>query len=538
MKSKAYPLFLSIASALLLSLSWYWNLSILVFFALVPLLFLEEKLSAANNRRLSARVLFGYVYLCFFIWNVLVTWWVVYASFGGACLAFFANSLLMTVVFTIYVSVKNTIKKDWAVWLLIPVWIAWEHVHTLWDLTWTWLTLGNVFAFTPNWVQWYEYTGTSGGTLWILASNLLVFQTIKNNTTLRFFSKPVLKIASIIVLPILLSFTILITSTFKKEDKNNITFPTVVVQPNIDPYHTKFSLSYQQQFIKTLDLVRGKINAETAFLVLPETFVTDDLDEAFIGYSEPVNWFRDSLLHTFPQLQIITGGNTYVFYEREEDVTATARSEIHTGKKYDMFNSAIYLYKQKVEVYHKSKLVPGVERMPFPALLAPLESLAINMGGTMGSLGIQKNRSVFTDSTLASAVAPVVCYESVYADYVSEYVRKGANLIFIITNDGWWEDTPGYIQHLNYARLRAIENRRQIARCANTGISCFIDEFGAVSEATGWWEEAVIEKNLKPNNDLTFFSRFGDLIAYISVFISIGLIVLWCKSKIALIKKT
>ncbi|HOZ86260.1 MAG TPA: apolipoprotein N-acyltransferase, partial [Bacteroidia bacterium] len=191
---------------------------------------------------------------------------------------------------------------------------------------------------------------------------------------------------------------------------------------------------------------------------------------------------------------------------------------------FDAFNTGLMLDKQGLQIYHKSKLVPGVERMPFPALFKPLEKFAINMGGTMGSLGMQDERGVFTDESGKTVIAPVICYESVYGDYLTEYIRKKANLIFIITNDGWWEDTPGYVQHLNYARLRAIENRRQIARSANTGTSCFIDEFGNISDATNWWEEAVIEKDMYINNDLTFFSRFGDLLSYVSVIFSILLL--------------
>jgi apolipoprotein N-acyltransferase len=410
------------------------------------------------------------------------------------------------------------------IWLLIPIWIAWEHWHTLWDLTWTWLTLGNVFAFNQNWIQWYEFTGTSGGTLWILATNFLIFNTLKNKSAEKILSKPIIKIAAIIIVPIFISYVILLVE--KPLHQKTKAIQTVVVQPNIDPYNSKFSLDYQSQFFKVLRQIKGEINSETEYLVLPETFITENLNEETINASQEIRWFRDSLINRFPNLKIITGGNTYVIYHNEKDITATARKDAQDGLFFDVYNTAIQIDAVKTQVYHKSKLVPGVERMPFPALLKPLEKLAINMGGTMGSLGTQEDRAVFANDQNKDCVAPVVCYESVYADYVADYVRKGANLIFIITNDGWWENTPGYIQHLNYAKLRAIENRRQIARSANTGISCFIDEFGTISNATNWWEDAVIEKNMYKNNELTFFSRFGDLISYSSFALSI-LLILW-----------
>jgi apolipoprotein N-acyltransferase len=511
MLKKISPFLLSLSSGVLLSLAWYWHFTILIFFALIPLLITENKLTSEGKR--NNLKLFGLAYLTFFTWNILVTWWVVYASFGGACVAFVLNSLFMALVFVAYSRIKNRLQKSWGHWLLIPLWLAWEHWHTLWDLTWTWLTIGNVFAFNHNWVQWYEFTGTSGGTCWALFANILIFKTIKNNSTLKLISIPVIKIAATIIVPIFISYLIFVLRKNSFDTRNGV--KTVVVQPNIDPYNDKFNWDFQYQFSKTMRLLKGKITSKTAYLVLPETFITENLDEATLNQSQEIRWFRDSILTEFPKLKIITGANTYILYNYEGQ-SSTARKD-EKGIYYDAFNTVLQIDSANLDIYHKSKLVPGVERMPFPALLKPLESLAINMGGTMGSLGTQSTRGVFENKRVGAIVAPVVCYESIFADYETEYVRMGANLIFIITNDGWWDNTPGFVQHLNYARLRAIENRRQIARCANTGISCFIDEFGNLEKETEWWKEASIEKNMRINNDLVFFSRFGDLLSYASL---------------------
>jgi apolipoprotein N-acyltransferase len=524
MKSKYINLFLSLFSALLLSVSWYWHLTICIFFAFVPLLFIEHTISFNSHLAKPKLKLLAYAYLVFLIWNIAVSWWIVYASFGGAIAAFILNALLMAVVFVLFSNIKNRINKPWAMWLLAPVWIAWEHMHTLWDLSWTWLTIGNVFAFDHQWVQWYEFTGTSGGTLWALASNVLIFQILKSRTSLKLFSKPILKISLLIVLPIVFSYSLFIYGRSLKPSENKV--KVLVVQPNIDPYNVKFYLEYQEQFNNVLQQIKGKLNAETDYLLLPETFVTDDVNESTLQQNYSIHLFRDSLIRHFPNLKIISGANTYLFYEDGQTITSTARKDPDSGKSYDVYNSALYISAADVQVYHKSKLVPGVERMPFPALLKPLERLAINMGGTMGSLGTQAERAVFNEQGNQTAVAPVICYESVYADYITEYIRKGAGLIVIITNDGWWKDTPGYIQHLNYARLRAIENRRQIARCANTGVSCFLDEFGTIYDATPWWEQATIERELNYSTELTFFARFGDIISYLSVLCS-ALCLLW-----------
>jgi apolipoprotein N-acyltransferase len=511
MTRSANNIVLSLLSALLLSAAWYPPFGILIFFAFVPLLVAEDNIAAQQGNR-KLRV-FRLALFTFITWNVLVTWWIFLIQFGkpAAIMAFVANGLLMAIVFLVYSNLKKRVSKPWASWLLLPVWIAWEYGHSSWDLAWTWLTIGDCFAYNHNWIQWYEITGTSGGTLWALFVNVLIFNTLKNNGSLKFISKPVLKIAAAIILPILVSY--LIYAIRKPLSSREKGLETVVVQPNIDPYNNKFEDDFSVQFGKMLELTKGKITSKTEYLVLPETFIVDNVNENAIDDESSLALFRDSLLNRFPRLKIIVGASSFTYYRNKNDITATARKD-RDGYYYDFFNTALQIDKKGIQIYHKSKLVPGAELMPFPALLKPLESLALDLGGTTGSLGLQHERTNFKGNNDSVGAAPVICYESVFSDYVTGYIKNGSNFIAIITNDGWWGNSPGKDQHLNYARLRAIENRRQIARSANTGISCFIDEFGNIVQPTGWWREAVIKQDIFPNYNLTFFSRFGDLISY------------------------
>lgn len=525
MQLKPNYFLLCLLSAILLSAGWVFHASIFIFFGFVPLLQLEDSISqqlALPKRKLK---LFAYVYFTFLVWNVATTWWVCLASTGGGIVAFVFNSLFMSLIFIIFSNLKNKINKPFAIWLFIPLWIGYEFIHTIWDLSWSWLILGNVFAFNTNWIQWFEFTGATGGTFWALFVNILIFITLKNNLKLKINSKAIFKIAASIILPIIVSCLFFIIRKPLSNQEDKIKF--LVVQPNIDPYNDKFVMDFEMQFSKFMRLIKGKVTPQTDYLVLPETFIIGQgLNENTINENETIQWFRDSLIKKFPKLKIIVGADSYRFFTDKDVLSSTARPYQEPGVFYDTYNTGLQIDSVNVQLYHKSKLVPGVERMPFPSLLKPLEGLAIEMGGTFGSLGTQNERSVFTDKTSGTNIAPIICYESVYSDFVTEYVRKNANIICIITNDGWWGNTPGHIQHLNYARLRAIENRLQIARSANTGISCFINEFGEISEATKYWEEAVIEKDLYKNNNHTFYSKFGDLIAYSSTIISILLVLL------------
>jgi len=172
---------------------------------------------------------------------------------------------------------------------------------------------------------------------------------------------------------------------------------------------------------------------------------------------------------------------------------------------------------------HKSKLVVGVEKIPYSEYLPFLEDLAVDNGGTVGSLGEEDSAKIFLTSKAFGAdkakIAPIVCYESIYPEFVAEQCRKGANLLCVITNDGWWGDTPGYKQHFSFSRLRAIENRRWLVRSANTGKSGVISPTGEVISETEWWEEDVLLAQTELLTRKTIFSRYGDYLGRSSAFV-------------------
>ena len=174
------------------------------------------------------------------------------------------------------------------------------------------------------------------------------------------------------------------------------------------------------------------------------------------------------------------------------------------------------------DIFHKSKLVVAVEKTPYPAVFCKIDDL---LGGVMGrNIGQEEvtdlNFAQYDSTGQMTGSFPVgtpICYESVYGEYCTEYVRKGARLLAVITNDAWWKDTPGYRQHLSYSSLRAIETRRWIARCANTGISAVIDPSGKIISRTDWWEPAVLTAKVGLSSEETFFVRNGDIAGRISV---------------------
>ncbi|MCD6065716.1 MAG: lnt [Bacteroidetes bacterium] len=517
-------LLLALISALLLSLAWQAYFTVFIFIAFVPLLFIADEYFWPQPESVKRKGLrkFGLFYLLFLTWNLITTWWVYNAS-PAAYLAWTLNALFMVLTISSAWWVKKRFKGSWSYFIVIPFWLSFEYLHQHWDLSWTWLTVGNVFAHQSELVQWYEITGTSGGSAWVWAVNILIYLLLKkrwhpDNRERSWNRKHSLAIVSALLIPALLSYVLYVTVDSRIAPTQLKKQQVVVVQPNIDPYNEKFSSDPQVQIEKTMDLIGRSIKLDSAaYLVFPETFLTSEMWEDQLKDVSEVRYFKEQLIDRYPDLAIVSGANTYKQFARGEKLSATAHKFLKEDAYYDSYNAAIQIDKSdSVQVYHKSILVPGAEIMPFLSIAPWLEQYALDMGGTSGSLGLQEERGVFK-STSGIHIGPIICYESIYPEYVTEYVKNGANMLFIITNDGWWGDTPGYKQHMAYGSLRAIETRKPMARSANTGISCFIDERGKIFKATKWWEPRVIEATLRPNTYQTIFVRAGDLFAKCSL---------------------
>jgi apolipoprotein N-acyltransferase len=229
-----------------------------------------------------------------------------------------------------------------------------------------------------------------------------------------------------------------------------------------------------------------------------------------------------TFLQRHPGIDLFTGVESYRSYESKQ--TPTARAIGNSGYYYDAFNGSVLLdHTGELAVYHKSMLVPGVETLPW--FLKFIDSWFSKFGGTTAGYARQKERTVLNANN-GFRIAPSICYESVYGNFMSKYLNNGANIICIITNDGWWKNTSGHKQHMNYARLRAIETRTWVARSANTGISCFIDPNGTVIDPQPYNTAASIKAYPALNSNKTLFVRFGDFIGKLMLLISIG-ILLW-----------
>lgn len=492
----------------------------LIFIAWIPLHALEKRIIQENK---PSKKIFLPVYLAFFLYNLGTTWWIWNADKSGAVLAILANSLLMSLAFQFYHLLHKKLGSNWQLVTFVSTWLCFEYLHFHWELSWPWLTLGNVFAVSPSLVQWYSFTGVLGGSLWILLVTVLLFRIATNTSTNK--KRLAVVFGTVLFVPLILSLTIYFT-----KQTSGTTYHVCVVQPNIDPYTEKFSGSDSEQFNKIISLIQSHAQPKTQLIIAPETalypnYSLDETELARYPYSSyQFNQPIQSLLASFPKSGLLIGAATHAIYEQPH--SEVSRFDEQTNSYSESYNSSLlFTQKHAPAIIHKSKLVLGVEKIPFGSLFPFLEKMAINLGGTAGSLGIEQAPKVFhLNNTI---IAPLVCYESIYGGFTAQQGKQGASFIAVITNDGWWGDTPGYRQHFDFSRLRAIENNRWIVRAANTGKSGIIDNKGVVIKTTDWWKETGFSAPIQLLKTKTFYQHYGDYIGVIALTITLLLLLIF-----------
>lgn len=523
-----FRLSLAILSGLMLTVAWYSQYAaVLLFFALVPLLLIEEYY---HDTKKNVFGVFNYSYIVFFIWNLFTTYWIYKATLPGAIMAVLANSALMAFIFWLYHLSRRWTDNKVGRYALIFWWITFEYLYFSTEISWPWLTLGNGFADNVQWVQWFEYTGVLGGSLWLLLTNIIIVSSMSELVLQRrTMNRRLIANGSlffiILLVPLIISYV-----KYNSHEEKGDPVEMVILQPNIDPYHEKFgSMGALEQTSRLLQVADNMITPKTKYVVGPETALVETIWEGHArdyGSVKMIERFLEENSH----VAFIVGAQTRREYVEGDFIPHTARKFSNADTYYDRFNAAMQITTYGIDFYHKSKLVPGVEKVPYFKYFRFLDRFAADLGGTVGSLGYQKESSVF--SFKGTTVAPIICYESVYPEYVASYVNKGAHFLFVITNDGWWGNTPGYKQHMRYARLRAIETRRSIARSANTGISAFINQRGDVIKPTKWWVPTAIRHTIKQNDEITYYTENGDYLGRVAAFFTILIILFMIVKKV------
>ncbi len=507
--------FLALLSGLLLGIPWSdSDLFLLVFLAWVPLLILEEDLRHQAN----PYIVFNYAFVSFLLWNILGTWWIAQVQFVGAILIIFANALLQALVFWLASRIRTLL----GISLLFPllfIWMGYEHLHLSWDLAWPWLNLGNALATAPEFIQWYAFTGVRGGTLWIILTNfaLLGLYGLYRDKGMKSMALSGTGTLLLFLVPIFGSYLL-----SQKVEEQGETINMALIQPNLDPYTEKFDpqnhAQHVAEFFRTADAL---VDDDTQYLLGPETLILEQIDEN--NPSDSI-YYRDLLAfrEKHPKLNILLGIHSYQKLDTK-DLPPGSRFNSKNNFYYEPFNTALFLPAGAASVpqfYHKTKLVPLFERMPFVQYLGFLGKYSLELGGYTGTYSPRQESTTFVLPNEAINILPIVCFESIFGPYCARNLSEEKGFICMITNDGWWKNTPGYVHHFNFATLRAIENRRDFVRVANTGISAIIDAKGRVVARTPWWKKTTLKGKVHLRRGQTFFARHGDYLGQLSLILS------------------
>ena len=481
---------LSLLAGVMLILAWNWST------LFIPLLFFGWRVLVELAHRERRPLLF--LYLSFALWNGGTTYWIANAHPLGTIATVGINAALMAFALWFGVRTKKMIARlEGGIvlqWLpVVAAWMAFEHLHEYWGLAFPWLHLGNTFYAWPSLIQWYQFFGTTGGTLWVL---LVVIVWTEHSRGLKAYLVTLLPVVCSLILYVL------------PEPQVQETIKVGVVQPNINAYTEKWSLPERTQLDKVVALLEKGAPEGVDLLVLPETFLPKAREESVLGSSYVDRYWR-TMLSRFSKAAIF-GATTYDFQQEQ-----TYYNRPMGDRFYTLYNSALFQNStsKSWEVYHKGKLVVGGESMPFVKYLQPLlGDWALELGGTSGTLGTSEQRKIFKDEQTGLKLAPIICWENEFSGYATEYSRAGANLLAVITNDGWWGNTKGHIQHMRFSCLRAIEQQKYLVRSANTGISTIIDTKGRPREQLQWEEEGIIVDSIPLLEGQSWYVRTGNFL--------------------------
>jgi len=497
-----HPLLWSSIAGILLGLSF--SPFDVFFLAIVGIMILVRIIGCATSFRHA-------MYLSFpglLIWNAISTYWLIFATVTGGIAAILANTVIMTIPFGVawYVLNRN-LPVIPSAFLIASSWVGYEFLHYRWDLAWPWLTIGNAMANFPMLIQYVSWTGVLGASFWIVGSgSILALRWIRASANTGESSFMHAQIIWVVLLPIL-SVSMYVT---RSTDTSGFT-EVVVVQPNFDSYLPNAGYSdVDTPLSEIIALTDSVVTPSTEFIFWPENALQPDVH----GTTERYPSNRLMMAAERWDALLVTGATWYKYYDSQTSIPPYARIT-GSGVPYDAFNAAIAYYPDgSMKMYEKANLVPIVERFPFYGFFSLIPIPGFDWTGIMG---YGKGSKLVNFSGQESTSPALICYDSVFPDWVRRHVLGGADFVAIITNDGWWGDTAGHIQHFDFARIRAIETHRTIVRSANNGISGMILSDGSVHTQTEYWKRTSLRLQVPKHSTITFYTLWGDWLGWLSL---------------------
>ncbi len=491
----------------------------LLFFGLIPFFIVIERRKTFVEVNRAA-------YLMFFLLGFLTIYWVggftqakdVFLMTGGFIL-FFINPIIFLITSTLYFFWRKFVHRSSAIFVMPFFWLFYEYLYTLTDWSFPWLQMHNGISNFVHYIQIADIIGGWGLTVVIVFANVFFYQAYQARMKAgKQYYKWITYGILLIVIPVIYG-TIKITIG---PDPASRMISVGVTQPNIDPYDKWGEMQFDKILSLQLAKSRELMKAKPDLLLWPETAIPVYLMTAgYIDIQDSIFAFIDS-----NHVNLITGMPDFRFFRKDEKLPPDVKYSKKGEYYYATYNAILGFQPgtRHFQRYGKMKLVPFGEHVPFVDQF-PIFGEFIKWGVGMTGWNVGRDTTIFAfkvaginDSIKAGAV---ICYESIYSDLVTELANRGAQCLFVVTNDSWYGNTSGPYQHRDFARLRAVETRREVVRCANGGISCFMDKFGRISKQTNMYESAILQGSVRLSDESTFYMRHPRVFISLSTIFSL-----------------
>ncbi|MEI8186669.1 MAG: apolipoprotein N-acyltransferase [Chlorobiaceae bacterium] len=509
----------SVLSGVLLGVSFpsypFIRLEVLAWVALVPLL-----ISLRDVERVGE--LFRRVYLTMLIFCLITLWWVSLATLPGGVLTIVAQAFFLTIPLFGFYAIKKMAGFHFALFALPFLWVAWEWAYMQQDLSFGWLTLGNSQSNFNLMIQYADTTGVWGVSFWLMCFNVLIVLAVIGSRKDAFRSVGLM--ALMILFPLLYASAIFHRqSSFTGE---NMQLRVTLVQPNIDPHEKWLRHNSSDIMERYYRMTNRAVRENRPDLVMwPETAIPFYiLDKAYV---DDLQALRLSLRGW--NTALLTGFSDIKYYPAVDhpDPGYPENGNDSMNRFFETYNASMLVEpgNRIPQIYRKMRLVPFAERVPYVDYFPWLGHLTFSLAGINGW---GKGRDTTVMQLHSSrygkvSIANVICYESIFPGLVSEFVRKGAQVLTLVTNDGWYATSYGPYQHLAIGKMRCIETRRAMARCANTGLTVIISKYGSIMTEIPWWQEQTLTAEVPLESCLTFYTANPDLLPKSAAVFSAGL---------------
>jgi len=528
-KDRKKELLLGIMSGILLGLSYPpVPLPFLSLFAFIPFFFVAEK-------RTSLGSLNRFAFLTLFIFNLITLYWVgswtkeadPFLMISGAVLLFF-NPFIYLLAPTLYHLSRKSFGERWALFLFPFYWISFEFLYSLTDLRFPWLTLGNSLTYFNTFIQIADITGVYGLSLVILFINIFLYLSIKNlKETKRIDNR--FAMGAVTLFFVVLLYGNLRINNFTIADKK---IKVGLIQPDLNPWHKWKDGNLSEQLSQYLKLSQDAVGRGAKLIIWPESA----LPVYLLGGSYDTEVSRIKEFVSSKNIFLLTGMPDLNLYFNRNEAPEDAK-KTRGGVLYTSYNSILFFspYSNEIQKYGKIKLVPFGEHVPFVEEL-PFLGDFIKWEVGISSWNVGKSRTVFSSGQVDDSllkIGGVICIESIYPEFVSGFVKGGANLIVVVTNDSWYGNSSGPYQHKEISVLRAVENRRTLVRTANGGVSCIIDPMGRTVSSTKLFTKDVLVGHAAIQEGMTFYTKHPFIIPFLASAVSIGTILFFLYLKIS-----